>query len=75
MRSTTQRVVTTFDLFVVAVILGYVLVVVQSATRGGGPTFPFAPSSQLYHESGTPTERPAGAEVTMLLVDQESPAY
>jgi hypothetical protein len=69
MRSARQRVVTTFDLFVVAVILGYVLVVVQSAVRGGGPTFPFAPSSQLYHDSAPPTERPAGAEVTMLLVD------
>jgi hypothetical protein len=74
MRSTERRVVTTFDLFVVAVILGYVLVVAQSVFRGGGPAFPFAPSSQLYREPSVPAERPAGAEVTLLQVELPSTA-
>jgi len=74
MRSTERRIVTTFDLFVVAVILGYVLVVAQSVFRGGGPAFPFAPSSQLYRERPVPAERPAGAEVTWLQVEPSTTA-
>jgi hypothetical protein len=73
MRSMEPRVVTTFDLFVVVVILGYFLGAVQSAVRGDGAQVRFAPSSQLPRDA-MPTERPAGAELTLLPAASDAPA-
>lgn len=74
MRSVKPRMVTTFDLFVVVVVLGYVLAVVQSAMRGEGPKLRFAPSSQLQRDA-VPAEWPAGAALTAVTVGSEDTTY
>jgi hypothetical protein len=65
-RSAKRRVLNTFDLFVVAVVLGYLLLVVQSVSREGGGPLQFPPWTQLYPEPTPQPERPAGAELTWL---------
>jgi hypothetical protein len=67
-RSVKPRMITTFDLFVVVVILGYLLVVVQSAMRGDVPRLRSAPSSQLPRDS-MPAEWPTGAALTFAPVE------
>ncbi len=72
MRSTTPRMITKFDVFVVVVILGYLLGIVQSTMRGDAPRLRFAPSSQLDRESG-PAEWPTGAALTLVPTEPDIP--
>jgi hypothetical protein len=74
MCSVKPRIITTFDLFVVVVILGYLLVVVQSAMRGDGPRLRSAPSSQLHREA-MPAEWPTGAALTCVPVEPDDSTY
>jgi hypothetical protein len=66
MRKAERRIFSSFDWFVVIVLLGYLLVVVQAVLRGGTPALPFTPSSRLWYDRVVPpTELPAGMEVSM----------
>ena len=66
MRSGKNRIVTTFDWFVVVVVLGYLVVVAQAVMRGGTPSLPYTPSSQLWYDSVLPpTEQPEGTSVSL----------
>jgi len=66
MRRGRRRVLTAFDWFVVIVVLGYLAVVAQAVMRGGTPSLPYTPSSQLWYDSVLPpAESPEGTTVSM----------
>jgi len=51
---------------VVIVVLGYLVVVAQAVMRGGTPSLPYTPSSQLWYDSVLPpAELPEGTSVSM----------
>jgi hypothetical protein len=61
-----RRILSSFDWFVVAVLLGYVLMVVQAIADGRTQPLPFTPSSQLWYDRVLPpAELPEGAAVSM----------
>ena len=53
-----RSVLTAFDWFVVVVVIGYLAVVVQAVMRGGTPSLPNTPSSQLLYDGVLPPTKP-----------------
>jgi hypothetical protein len=61
-----SRILSTFDWFVVLVVLGYLLVVVQGMWQSGASPLPFTPSSQLQDDArDPPADLSNGSAVSM----------
>ena len=65
MRSSRPRILSSFDWFVLAVLLGYALVVFQAIADGRTQPLPFTPSTQLWYDRVLPpAELPEGAAMS-----------
>ncbi len=65
MRNPKRRILSPFDWVVMAVLLGYAILVVQVITAGPSHPLPFVPSSQLWYDRVLPpAELPEGAAMS-----------
>lgn len=66
MHNANHRILSSFDWFVLIVILGYLLGMVQCLTHDGTHWLPFTPSSQLWYDGlHPPTEPPWDTAVSL----------